>query len=94
MAVTRPTLTTERRAGRCAISVITLERSAPARVLASDEGMFTELLQAEVWRKRLEASGYRVILEPWERPRPRIVAERERFDRAMRPTPAPAPPRP
>lgn len=26
--------------------------------------MFTELLKAEVWRKKLEANGYRVILEP------------------------------
>jgi len=54
--------------------------------------MFTELLQAEVWRKRLEAAGYRVILEPWERPRPRLLADRERFERATMPTPAP--PRP
>lgn len=31
--------------------------------------MFTELLHAEVWLKRLERAGYRVILEPWDRPR-------------------------
>jgi hypothetical protein len=28
-------------------------------------GMFTELLQAELWRKKLEAAGYRVLPEAW-----------------------------
>ena len=28
--------------------------------------MFTELLQAEVWRKKLESAGFRVLPEPWE----------------------------
>ena len=32
--------------------------------------MFTELLQAEVWRKKLEAAGFRVLPEAWERPKP------------------------
>jgi hypothetical protein len=68
----------------------TTRRRAPFRIRS--QRMFTELLQAEVWRKRLEAAGYRVILEPWERPRPRLLADRERFDRATMPTPAP--PRP
>ncbi len=51
--------------------------------------MFTELLQAEVWRKKLEAAGFRVILEPWEPPRYPSPTERDRRDRPTRPTPAP-----
>jgi hypothetical protein len=39
--------------------------------------MFTELLQAEVWRKKLENSGYRVILEPW-------LATKEQKDKEKR----------
>jgi hypothetical protein len=35
--------------------------------------MFTELLQAEVWKKRLETAQYRVILEPFD--------SRDRYDR-------------
>ena len=27
--------------------------------------MFTELLQAEMWRKKLESAGYRVVPEAW-----------------------------
>lgn len=31
-----------------------------------NSGMFTELLQAEIWRKKLEAAGYRVVTEVWQ----------------------------
>jgi hypothetical protein len=55
--------------------------------------MFTELLQAEVWRKRLETAGYRVILEPWDAPRPtQPPPERDRRDRVSQPMQAPAAP--
>lgn len=55
--------------------------------------MFTELLQAEVWRKKLEAAGYRVIPDAWERNPPEPIREsRERTTRSTTPPAMPMPP--
>jgi hypothetical protein len=42
--------------------------------------MFTEMLQAEIWRKRLEAAGFRVLNEAWVPPGDE--ARRDEHDRA------------
>ncbi len=47
--------------------------------------MFTELLQAEIWRKRLEEAGYRVVPEKWQ---PGAAEAAPREAAARRPTPA------
>ena len=52
--------------------------------------MFTELLQAEVWRKRLESAGFRVILEPWEPPlRASLPPDRPSRERISQPVSQP-----
>lgn len=50
--------------------------------------MFTELLQIEIWRKKLENAGYRVIAEAWEpdRHEPHLDDWRERRERRERTT--------
>jgi hypothetical protein len=59
--------------------------------------MFTELLQIEIWRKKLESAGYRVLSEAWEPSRSEPERERDdwrerRRDRSSNPGGLPLPP--
>lgn len=53
--------------------------------------MFTELLQAEIWRKKLEAAGFKVLPEAWPPQRDSQTPSRDERERTTLPGIASAP---